>query len=60
MSKLKTDESLLTALRTAAMGNPTAKEVQEQRISFIMGSLDRKSGVTRERVMKVLADQQGK
>jgi len=60
MSELKTSESLLRALRRAAIGEPTAEELREQRISFIMASLARKSNVTRDRIIEVLKDQQGK
>lgn len=60
MSNLQTRPDLLKALKDAAAKPASAAELREQRISFIMGSLDRKSGVTRDRVIKVLDDQQGK
>jgi hypothetical protein len=58
--ELKTDPALLNALQKALRHNTTANEVHEQRISFIMGNLNRSSGVTRAQVEKVLADQEGK
>lgn len=60
MSELKTSEQLLKAISDAARRGPTASELRNQRVSFIMGSLDKKSGVTREQVRKVLAAQDGR
>jgi hypothetical protein len=60
MTKLKTDESLLETLRSAAAHEPSADELHAQRISFIMGSLKDDSTVSREKVSQVLADQEGK
>ena len=60
MTELKTSESLLSALRKSATHKPTAKELEEQRVSFIMGSLNRSSEITRARVQQVLAQQEGK
>lgn len=60
MPELKTSESLLLALRNAAKTQISAEELREQRISFILGALDKESGVTREKIVKVLDDQQGK
>jgi hypothetical protein len=59
MADLKTDETLLKTLRAAAGKQMTAAEVREQRISFILGTLKKDSGVTRERVEQVLAVQRG-
>lgn len=56
---LRTDESLLKALREAAISKMTAAELREQRISFILGTLKEDSGVTREKVEQVLAKQHG-
>jgi hypothetical protein len=60
MTELKTNESLLAALRRASTRTPTAEEVEKQRISFIMGSVKKSSGVTRARIQEVLAQQEGK
>jgi hypothetical protein len=50
----KTKESLLKKLRHAPA--PSAEEVKEQRISFVYGSLDKKSKVTREQVRKMIEE----
>lgn len=55
---LKTDQSLLDALSILASRPLTAEEIEQQRVSFIMGTV--KSGVTRERVKEVIAEQAGK
>lgn len=60
MTELKTRPKLLDALRVAASSSQTADEVQKQRISFIMGMLDKDSNVTRAKVTQVLAAQEGK
>ena len=60
MNKLKTDKVLLKALRKSSTRAPTAKELHDQRVSFIMGSLKEPSNVTRSRVEQVLAQQEGK
>jgi hypothetical protein len=59
MTELKTKESTLEALEKAAGQRLTPEEIQKQRISFIMGSLDAKSPITREKVEKLLAEQRG-
>lgn len=60
MPELKTEQALLDALRQASSHSPTAEELQQQRVSFIMGSLKSSSSVTRDRVQKVLAEQEGR
>lgn len=60
MAELRTDAGLLKALQSAATKTPSADELREQRISFILGSLGKESGITREKVVRVLDDQQGK
>jgi hypothetical protein len=59
MTQLKTKESTLSALKKAAGRRLTQEEIQKQRVSFIMGSLDAKSSITREKVEKLLAEQRG-
>jgi hypothetical protein len=59
MTELKTKESILEALEKAAGQRLTPEEIQKQRISFVMGSLDAKSPITREKVEKLLAEQRG-
>lgn len=57
--EVKTADSLIKALERGSCRKPTAEEVSEQRISFIYGSINPKSGVTRERIKQVLAEQEG-
>lgn len=56
---LKTNGALLEALKNAASKKPSAKEVQEQRVSFVFGSLGSKSNVTREHVRQIIVEQEG-
>ena len=60
MTEIKTDESLLSALRKASTRSPTAEELRRQRISFVMGSLKADSDVTRARVEELLELQEGR
>jgi hypothetical protein len=60
MTDLKTDQSLLEALRLAVAEQPSAVEIEQQRISFILGSLRGDSTVSREKISQVLADHEGK
>jgi len=59
MTQLKTNESLLSALRKASSRVITAEELHKQRVSFIMGSTNAKSGVTRAKIQQVLDKQEG-
>jgi hypothetical protein len=59
MTELKTKESTLRALEKAARRQLTSDEIQKQRVSFVMGSLDAKSSITREKVERLLAEQRG-
>lgn len=57
--KLKTDEALLEKLKVAAEVKQTHADLLEQRISFIFGSIDPESGITRERIRQSLVEQEG-
>ncbi len=57
---IKTDPKLLDRLHEAAKREPTAAELHQQRVSFILGSLKESSSVTRSLIEEVLAEQQGK
>jgi hypothetical protein len=59
MISLKTKESTLRALAQASRRELTAEELQEQRVSYIMGSLKSRD-VTREKVEQILAKQEGR
>lgn len=54
---LKTDPQLLSRLERAAKCKPSSREIAEQRVSFVYGSMKDSSGVTRERVRQVLSGQ---
>jgi hypothetical protein len=59
MIQIKTQETLLSALRKASAHPVTPEELHAQRVSFIMGSVKAESGITREQVQQVLAKQEG-
>jgi hypothetical protein len=56
---LRTDPELLEALQKSLARKPTVKDIQEQRVSFVYGSLGSKSNMTREQVRKLLVEQDG-
>lgn len=60
MTNLQSSDALLQRLREVAKLKPTSEQVHRQRVSFILSSMKEKSGVTRERVEKVLREQEGK
>ncbi len=60
MTNLKTKESTLKALEIAMRTPTTAQEIHHQRISFIMGSLDTKSHMTRAKVEEILDNHEGR
>jgi molecular chaperone DnaK (HSP70) len=59
MTGLKTKKSLLKALKQAAEAKLTSEEIRKQRVSFIMGSLDDESTITRQQVERILAEREG-
>jgi Ca2+-binding EF-hand superfamily protein len=59
MTDLKTKQSTLEALEAAARRPLTPEEIRKQRVSFVMGSLDADSSITREKVEKILAEMRG-
>ena len=54
MRKLHTDAKLIQALSKSAKHKQSAEERQKQRVSFVFGSLDSDSGVTRDRVSELV------
>lgn len=52
ITRLKTNEELLKNLRGTK--KPSPDQVNEQRVSYVFGSLDSKSPITREQVRKAL------
>jgi hypothetical protein len=59
LMELKTSSALINALKVASSKKQTAEEIRAQRVSFIYGSIDEKSGVTRSRIQEILTAQQG-
>ena len=59
MTNLKTKKSTLKALERAIQVPLTSAEIREQRLSFIMGSLDTDSPMTKAQVQEILAKQEG-
>lgn len=57
---LKTDASLLQALRAAASRRLTSDEVERQRISFVRSSLKDMNSISRERIRDILDEQEGR
>lgn len=60
MVNIKSDERLLQALSDAAKRKPSPEQAHKQRVSYILGAVGRSSGVTREKIEKILADQDGR
>jgi len=60
MTELKTDANLLAALRKASTVSLSWKELHDQRVSFIMGTLKESSEVTRAFVDRELAKRDGR
>jgi len=59
IQELRSSSKLLRALESAALRHPTRDELFEQRVSFVYGSMDSKSGVTREMVRQLILNQEG-
>lgn len=57
--QLKTDSSLIKALEKASAEKQSEEELLEQRVSFIFGTLDSDSEMTREVIRKILVKQRG-
>ena len=60
MSELKTDPKLLDALKRALALPQSPEEIEQQRLSFIMGSLKSTNEITRSEVQEILAQQEGR
>jgi hypothetical protein len=57
--KIETNKILIEALKSATSRKLTAKELLEQRVSFIYGSLKSNSSITKEEVRKAIKKQEG-
>jgi hypothetical protein len=58
--ELKTNASLLEALKRASARGPSADEIEQQRLSFVMGSLKTTNQITRAEVQKILNQHEGR
>jgi hypothetical protein len=56
---LHTDPALLDKLNRATSCKLSAREIFEQRVSFVYGCLNADGGATRERVREVISNQEG-
>lgn len=56
---LKTSQAVLESVQRAASRKLSPHEALEQRVSFVYGTMDSKSNVTREEVRKLIIEQQG-
>lgn len=59
LSRYQTPSSLLDALRESVGKRLSPEELSEQRVSFVYGSLDSESNVTKEEVRKIISNQGG-
>lgn len=59
ISELKTSADLLRALDSAGSRKLSSAEMLAQRVSFVFGSMDSDSNVTREHIREVIVDQEG-
>jgi hypothetical protein len=57
---LKTNSSLLEALKRASKRGPSSEEIEKQRLSFVMGSLKSTNHITRAEVQQILNNHEGK
>ena len=55
MTRLQTPADLLETLNKAAKRRPSAEELRQQSVSFVMGSVREESGITREQIEEVLS-----
>lgn len=60
MADIRTDGRLLAKLKETAGKPMTAEEIQKQRVSFVMGTLDTESTLTRGEVERMLLQREGK
>lgn len=56
---LKTDEKLLKALKDSGSRKISNRELHEQRVSYVYGSMKPNSQMTKERVKQLLEEREG-
>ena len=59
VDNLHTNQSLLDALEKAARRKLTQREVNEQRLSFIIGAVKPSETLTKSRISEILKEQEG-
>lgn len=59
MFSMKTNAGLLDSIKKISSMHMSSREIIEQRISFVYGSIDSKNGITREKVRQVILEQVG-
>lgn len=59
MSEVATSPALLDKLFAAASRSLTEREIREQKVSFIISSVDDESTITRSQVERVIRDFEG-
>lgn len=59
LSQLKTDQNLIDAMKVSASKKLNYKEMLEQRISYVYGSMGHNSTVTKDQVRHVILELQG-
>ena len=60
VTDLHTNDDLLKALRASSSRELSADQIEMQRLSFVIGSLDEENDMTREEVQSVLNRQDGR
>jgi hypothetical protein len=60
MTELHTSVALLDALKKGTSRYPRREQLEDQRLSFVMGSLDEDNHMTREQVKSELEKQEGR
>lgn len=56
---LKSSDKMLADLKNAANSKQTAEQINEQRISFIYGSVKESANITRAKIKDILSEKQG-
>ncbi len=59
MTSLTTSDEVLKKISAAAKKSLTEQEIREQRISFVLSSVDDESSITKDQVEKVLQHFEG-
>lgn len=60
IKRQQTNPGLLAAIHESMLRKPSEEEIHNQRVSFIIGSMKPNSPVTREKIERVLAEQEGR